>query len=961
MIYLSKGFRKKLAEDEREYLAKAEITLQDGTRLTLEKEQIWGDGFSVEDAVSDDESFTALGATVINAATLVIDNTNDQYTAYDFYNADVVMSIALMIEENGVTRKETVKMGTFRVDDPKYNEVTITLSMLDMMEQFDRPYKESTLIYPATLISIVRDACTNCAVTLETLTFPHDDFIIQERPTDEACTFREVIGWVATIAGCFAKCNRDGRLEIKWFNTSALETNDGTDGGIFDEGTPYYTSGDSVDGGTFNPWNNGGEAEGGDFTTAIPYHYIGGLYTQNICVDETVITGVTIEVEDKSADAAEQKVEYKAGTSGYIIQISNNPLITKNNAQTILAWLGQQLIGLRFRKSSVTHTDDPAIEAGDVGLLFDSRNHEYPILITRTLFEIGGPQTVVCGSETPSHNSATRYTEATKNYVESRKLLKEQKDSYEQALEDLAEDIENNAHGLYAEEIEDPDNPGAYIYCLHDKPDMDDSAVQIRLSTVGIVVTANGTAQSPTWYGLRVNGDLITRIMNTIGIDFDWGVGGELTIKKGANETFYANADTGVVRIVADSFSLSNGDTINSIAQSAASTAATNAVNGQTQQSIFNKLTNNGQAQGIYLQNGKLYLNFAYAVGQTLKLGGSNNANGLLEIYDANGTRIGRLDNTGADITGKLKMTGDTTFATIGTNTTYVERQVEGFIDREAENFQFTVPYDSNGNKISSRTFVKGPNNDIQDIYATAKNSAVRIIALTTGSYIPHISSSSDLSKIRGIREEVSYSSSDGIEYELSTSVGWSSGYDGRFYFNKNSFGIKTDSCGVNPSALYDSSHKLTWAYEYIDSTTFSYGTLRFDKNKIAFQSSSSIRYKHDIREIRDEALDPHRLLALTVVQFEWNEDHSLQYADMRGKTIPGIIAEDVEEIYPSAVIHNEDGEVESWDERRILPGMLALIQEQDKIIKQQQERLDDLERKLESLTKLVEAYTMEF
>ena len=64
-------------------------------------------------------------------------------------------------------------------------------------------------------------------------------------------------------------------------------------------------------------------------------------------------------------------------------------------------------------------------------------------------------------------------------------------------------------------------------------------------------------------------------------------------------------------------------------------------------------------------------------------------------------------------------------------------------------------------------------------------------------------------------------------------------------------------------------------------------------------------------------------------------------------KTIPGIIAEDVAEIYPSAVIHNDDGEVESWDERRIIPGMLALIQEQDKKIKSLEARLAKLEELL--------------
>lgn len=115
----------------------------------------------------------------------------------------------------------------------------------------------------------------------------------------------------------------------------------------------------------------------------------------------------------------------------------------------------------------------------------------------------------------------------------------------------------------------------------------------------------------------------------------------------------------------------------------------------------------------------------------------------------------------------------------------------------------------------------------------------------------------------------------------------------------------------------------------------------------ISTWSSSSKRYKHSIRPIESADLDPHKLLSLPVVQFEWNDNHPLQYDDMRGKTIPGIIAEDVAEIYPSAVIHDAEGQVESWDERRLIPGMLALIQEQDKKIKELEARLEKLEEAL--------------
>ncbi len=105
-----------------------------------------------------------------------------------------------------------------------------------------------------------------------------------------------------------------------------------------------------------------------------------------------------------------------------------------------------------------------------------------------------------------------------------------------------------------------------------------------------------------------------------------------------------------------------------------------------------------------------------------------------------------------------------------------------------------------------------------------------------------------------------------------------------------------------------------------------------YNDKEIAVVSSSSIRYKHDIKPIEDKSLDPRKLLDLPVVQFRWNEDHTPQYKDMKDITVPGIIAEDVAEIYPAAVIHDDD-KIESWDERRIIPGMLALIQEQEKRI----------------------------
>lgn len=66
-----------------------------------------------------------------------------------------------------------------------------------------------------------------------------------------------------------------------------------------------------------------------------------------------------------------------------------------------------------------------------------------------------------------------------------------------------------------------------------------------------------------------------------------------------------------------------------------------------TNEQVFNMLTNNGAIKGMYMENGELYFSFTYAHGGILKLGGSNNGNGLLSILDASGAQVGYIDNTG--------------------------------------------------------------------------------------------------------------------------------------------------------------------------------------------------------------------------------------------------------------------------------------------------------------------------
>lgn len=69
------------------------------------------------------------------------------------------------------------------------------------------------------------------------------------------------------------------------------------------------------------------------------------------------------------------------------------------------------------------------------------------------------------------------------------------------------------------------------------------------------------------------------------------------------------------------------------------------------QQEVFNRLTNNGKAQGITLQNGQLYINAEYIQSLILKVGGANNENGTFEVYNGSGILVGKIDKDGAKFT----------------------------------------------------------------------------------------------------------------------------------------------------------------------------------------------------------------------------------------------------------------------------------------------------------------------
>lgn len=541
MINVSQKFKDHIKEDNKDYRVSVVITLTDGTVLSLTNEDLSMGGFDIDDAISSDSSFAVLGAANANQATIVINNEDEKYSDYIFTHATFTLSLSVELDNNGTPYIETIPKGTYIVDSaPQYNNATITLIGLDYMVKFDHPYSESGVGYPATLDFIVRDACNKCGVTLGTLNFPNKNVRVEDKPSAEALTFRDVLSYAAQIAGCYARMSVDNKLELKWYDTNKL--NDLSDV-LIDNYSNYIVTDES---------DQIAISKSAADIEALGVHLIESIYAQSIDVDDVVITGVKVSVKVEDEDASSGLITYSSGTEGYVIDLGDdNPLITTATAQTIVDRLGIQLIGLRFRPLSISHFNTPIMEAGDIAVVRDRKSRDYATLITRTTFGVGKQQQTVCAAESAIKGSSTQYSSQTRAFVELRKLVRQEKTTREQAIEDLREAVESKG-GMYETNV--IEQGGGTTYNLHNKPNLSESDVILRITDRAVALTSDG---GTTWYGMTVDGTMITNILSTTGIDFDWGTGG------------------------------------------------------------------------------------------TLKLGGQNNKNGLLEIFNSSDQRVGRWDNTG--------------------------------------------------------------------------------------------------------------------------------------------------------------------------------------------------------------------------------------------------------------------------------------------------------------------------
>lgn len=663
---------KKESLTNRNYYVTANVTLSNGTTLKLGKKDFYLSGNSLVD--SADSGDFPVGVAIEKTASLSLVNDDGRFDGYNFNAARFVIFLNVQLSD----RIETIKRGTYIVSKKPATASEISLSLLDKMHNTDKAY-DSNLSFPCTVKELLSECCQQCGITLGDAMFPNADFQIQKV---SSTTYRTVIGMCAGIAGGNARIDENDLLRIITFDKTFTNTT------IYDGGAvKNWTNGDDLDGGTLNPWTTGAVVDGGTLNNN-DYHALFSIQNLQYDVDDVIVTGIKY-VEDET--------EYMSGQDGYVITIDNQLL--SGNAQAGVEAIGNQLIGLRMRPFSCDGIANGYATFGDPVEFIDTKNRVFRSFATNVEFMFGGSTSWSCSAKS-AEEDASEFIGGQQAVVEQAKKDTEKKlSAYDVKLKQMNELAANTLGFYYTEEVQ---ADGSTISYRHDKPTLADSKVIYKTGVDGFFLSIDG---GQTWKaGFDSNGDAVLNILYAIGIQSEWINTRGFTAKdNNGNTTLRIDADTGAVTLEVENFTLKSR-TIEQIAKDVADEAVQSNVtipnyygtyvptlqnypasewkseeyekhdgsifmNFSTSQvymfsgadgtwkeldaekivnfeRVFNALTDNGRQEGIYMQNGHLYINASYIKSGQISADLINLKN--INVTNSSGIPTFAIDNYGS-------------------------------------------------------------------------------------------------------------------------------------------------------------------------------------------------------------------------------------------------------------------------------------------------------------------------
>lgn len=313
-------------------------------------------------------------------------------------------------------------------------------------------------------------------------------------------------------------------------------------------------------------------------------------------------------------------------------------------------------------------------------------------------------------------------------------------------------------------------------------------------------------------------------------------------------------------------------------------------VTALTQEDILKLLTNDGEWKGIYRgADGELYISFSAAMGGLLKLGGKNNGNGVLKVFDESGRLINILENRG-----------------------------------------FMYGYDLNDKNLE---FTQVNQNGCQLYIWDEKNKEI-ISQLDVGINWRKSSDGNKYVVEINADKEFTIILNDGIDSDTNPYSPFSCDYNYSTIYNK----FRCYKGEVTLDSLTSKATKLL----NVKQNTNAYNLLLMTDGTVTRAASSSKRYK-DIGDAISE-MDIDNWYKIEPVWAKYKDGYLAEGDENEGRYLPMFIAEDVEEHFPQAATH-VNNQIEDWNYRMMIPAMFAMI-------KQQKSEIDNLKEDIKELRK---------
>ena len=356
MYPASPAYLARVQLDDRTFHFRAFVQPVNGTAFWIYDNDLVENNLSLSEQVVPGDAI-AFGGTVAASFEVEFQNPDGLYDGIQFNGAQINPSVGLELDD-GTT--EWVPLGVFLVDNVAhavpYQRVqvnTIRLQAMDRLIMLEEPFADVNTSFPISAGGLLTAVCTHCGLsrTASATNFLNKDFIIATRPDgDMSC--RDIVGYIAELAGCFARATRTGDLEFVWFKNPAADTPD---------------------------------------TALQPLGRI------NFAIDDTPITvsGVSYETDDGTLRVGEDD-----GT--HDIALSDNPLIS-GNPEHILQSLYNVVEGFSYLPCNTDRHDDPALQAGDMVLHPDVNGVDYKSIVTAYSYKLHG----VCKLEASGLSAVT--------------------------------------------------------------------------------------------------------------------------------------------------------------------------------------------------------------------------------------------------------------------------------------------------------------------------------------------------------------------------------------------------------------------------------------------------------------------------------------------------------------------------------------------------------------------------